>query len=194
MWRVCWLAKELLASQGIYCMRLSSQSVAYSSLGILFLFLVFTEEVLFFCTHKHRTLTILSSIMQNISSSLCTTILELLLPGSAEAWVSVTKWLTVTWHSSKFLINVSGRKHTDHIHVIKHTTLHTVTHAHFYQALTLNSATIQCEQQCKPKLSATKIWGNSFKWNFSEKSSCLSVHIMDTVRTQLYAILPSAYC
>ena len=116
------------------------------------------------------------------------------LPGVAESSVSVTKWLTVTWHSPRLLINVSERKHTDHIHVIKHATLHKVTHTHFYQALNVNSATIQCEQQCKPKLSATKIWGNSFKWNFSDKSSCLSVHIMDTVRTQLYAILPSAYC
>ena len=32
------------------------------------------------------------------------------------------------------------------------------------------------------------------KWNFSDKRSCLSVHIMDTVRTQQYAILQSAYC
>jgi hypothetical protein len=38
---------------------------------------VFTEGVLFFCIHKHRTLTMLFSIMQNFSSSLCTTILEL---------------------------------------------------------------------------------------------------------------------
>ena len=65
--------------------------------------------------------------------------------------VSVTKWLTVTGHSSRLLINVSERKHTDHIHVIKHTTLHTVTHAHFYQALTVNNATIKCEQQYKHK-------------------------------------------
>jgi hypothetical protein len=47
--------------------------------------------------------------------------------------------------------NVSERKHTDHIHVIKHATLHTLTHTHFYQALTLNNATIKCEWQCKPK-------------------------------------------
>jgi len=97
MWRVCWLPKELLPSQeGLYCMKLSSQSVCYLSLDIQFLFLVFTEEVLFLCTHKHRTLTMLFSIMQNISSSLYTTILELLLPGAAEFSVSVTKWLTGT--------------------------------------------------------------------------------------------------
>jgi len=77
-------------------MKLSSQSVCYLSLDIQFLFLVFTEEVLFLCTHKHRTLTMLFSIMQNISSSLYTTILELLLPGAAEFSVSVTKWLTGT--------------------------------------------------------------------------------------------------
>jgi len=29
MWRVCWLTKELLASQGLYCMQLSSQSVIW---------------------------------------------------------------------------------------------------------------------------------------------------------------------
>jgi len=30
MWRVCWLAKKLLASQeGLYCMQLSSQSVIW---------------------------------------------------------------------------------------------------------------------------------------------------------------------
>jgi len=34
-WRVCWLAKELLASQdGLYSMELSSQSVGYLSLEI----------------------------------------------------------------------------------------------------------------------------------------------------------------
>ena len=38
----------------------------------------------------------LSSIMQNVSSSLCTTIPELLLPGAAESSVSLTKWPTVT--------------------------------------------------------------------------------------------------
>jgi len=77
-------------------------------------------QVLFLCIHKHTTLTMLSSIMQNISSSLCTTILELWLPGAAESSVSVTKWLTITWHSSRLLISVSERKHTDHIHGIKH--------------------------------------------------------------------------
>ena len=35
--------------------------------------------------------------------------------------------------------------------MIKHATLHKVTHAHFYQALTLNNATIKCEQQRKHK-------------------------------------------
>jgi len=35
MWRVCWLAKELLTSQeGLYSMELSSQSVGYLSLDI----------------------------------------------------------------------------------------------------------------------------------------------------------------
>ena len=154
-WKVCWLAKELLPSQGLYCMQLSSQSVSqsvgYLSLGIYFLFPVFTEEVLFLYTHKHTTLTMLSSIIQNFSSSLCTTILEVWLPGVAEFAVSVTKRLTRTWHSSRHLINVSERKYTDHIHVVKHATLHRLTHAHFYQALTLNNATTKCEQQCKPK-------------------------------------------
>ena len=91
----------------------------------------------------YTTLTMLSSIMQNISSSLCTTILELWLAGAAESSVRVTKWLTITWHSSRHLITVSETKHTDHIHVIKHVTLHTVTHVHFCQALTLNNATIK---------------------------------------------------
>jgi len=126
MWRVCWLANELLHPQEeLYCMELSSQSVSWLTIiSYLFLFLVFTEEVQFFCTNKHRTLTMLSSIMQNISSSVCNTILELWLPGAAESSVSVTKWLTKTWHSSRLLLGVSERKHTDHIHVIKHATLH----------------------------------------------------------------------
>jgi len=33
--------------------------------------------------------------------------------------------LTGTGHSSRLLINVSERKHTDHIHAIKRATLHT---------------------------------------------------------------------
>jgi hypothetical protein len=48
----------------------NSQSVGCLSLGIYFLFLVFTEQVLFLRTHKHTTLTLLSSITQNIPSSL----------------------------------------------------------------------------------------------------------------------------
>jgi len=51
----------------------------------------------------------------------------------------------------KILISVSERKHTYQIHVIKHATLHTVTQVNFYQALTLNNATITCEQQGKHK-------------------------------------------
>ena len=47
------------------------------------------------------------------------------------------KWPTRTWHSSTLLIRVTVRKHTDHIHVIKHVTLHSATHVHFFQALTL---------------------------------------------------------
>ena len=47
-------------------------------------FLVFTEEAFFLCAHKHTTLTMLSSIMQNFSPSLCTTVLELWLPGAAQ--------------------------------------------------------------------------------------------------------------
>jgi hypothetical protein len=138
MSRVCWLAKELLASH------LSSQSVRYPSLGIQFPFLVFTEEVLFLCTHKHRTLTILSSIMQNFSSSLCTTILELTVR-SCRIFSKCNKVADNNLTQFKTMINVSERKHTDHIHVIKNATLHTVTHAHFYQALTVNNDTIKCE-------------------------------------------------
>ena len=37
------------------------------------------------------------------------------------------------------------RKYTDHIHIIKYITLNKVTHVHFCQAPTLNSATIECE-------------------------------------------------
>jgi len=80
----------------------------------------------------------LPSIMQNNSSSACTTILE-----AAESSVSVAKWLTMTGHSSR--LSVSERTYTDHIYVNKHATLHTVIHTHFYQALTVNSATIKCE-------------------------------------------------
>jgi hypothetical protein len=83
--------------------------------------------------------------MQNISSSLCATGLELRLPGAAESSLSVTKWMTRTKHNSALLRTVSERKHANHIHVTKHATLHIVTHAHFCQALTLNNATIKCE-------------------------------------------------
>jgi hypothetical protein len=69
MCSVCRLSNELLASQeGPYAMQLSSQSFGYLSLDIQFLFPCITEEVFFLCTLNHRTLTMLSSIMQNISS------------------------------------------------------------------------------------------------------------------------------
>jgi len=72
------------------------QSVGYQSQDIQFPFSSIPEEVSFQCTFNHRTLTMLSSITQNISSSLSTIILELLLPGAAASSVSVTKWLTIT--------------------------------------------------------------------------------------------------
>jgi hypothetical protein len=87
------------------------------------------------------------------------------------------------------LISESEGKHTDHIHVIKHATLHTVTHAHFYQALTVNSATIKCEQQYKHKSVRYRNMTKSIETKFHWNRSCLSEHIMDTVRTKHYAIL-----
>jgi len=43
-----------------------------------------------------------------------------------------------------------------------------------------------------PKLSAKKMCQNSylFKWNFTDDISCLSVHIMDTVRTNNMSVAP----
>jgi hypothetical protein len=35
------------------------------------------------------------------------------------------------------------------------------------------------KSNANPNLSATKIWQNSFKGNFTDNRSCLSVHIMD---------------
>ena len=55
------------------------------------------------------------------------------------------QWLTRTCHSSTLFISVSERNYTDHIHVIKHVTIHSVTHVHFCQALMLNTATVKCE-------------------------------------------------
>jgi len=62
-------------------------SVNHSEIGYI-------SEIFFLCTHKHTTLTMRSSIMKYFSSSLCTTILKLLLPGAAESSESVTKKLT----------------------------------------------------------------------------------------------------
>jgi len=63
MWRVCRLEEEILASQeGLYSMQLSSQLATY--IRYLGSFPCNNEEVLFLCTHKHTTLTMLSSIMQ----------------------------------------------------------------------------------------------------------------------------------
>jgi len=42
------------------------------------------------------------------------------------------------------ILAVPKRKYTDQIRVIKNVTLHTVTHIHFCQALTLNNAKIEC--------------------------------------------------
>ena len=144
MWRVCQWAKEPLASQGeLYPMKLSSQSVSWLPIiRYLVSFPCIYWRSLFLV---HTTLTMLSSIMKIFSSSLCTTIPELWLPGAAQSSVSVTKWLTRNWHSSSLLISVSERKHTDHIYRIKHATLYRVINTHFYRALTVNNSTIKCE-------------------------------------------------
>jgi hypothetical protein len=65
-----------------------------------------TIHIFFLCTHKHKTLTILSSITQNISSSLCITILELSLPEDPDYSVSATNGLTRSSHRSRLLISV----------------------------------------------------------------------------------------
>ena len=128
-------------------------------------------KVLFLCTHKHTTLTTLSSIMQNFSSSLCTTILELWLTGAVQSSVNVTKWLTRNWQSSRLLINVSERKHNGHKHVTKHAIMHSNTRT--FWAITVNNATIKCEQQCKPKLSATKIYSAQYLLHsFANQREC----------------------
>jgi hypothetical protein len=171
--------------QSVISLSISRHLVSFPCIYWRSLVLVYTQ---------HRTLTMLSSIMQIF---LQVSVLQLRnwLPGAAESSVSVTKWLTITSQLKTFDKCIwKKKKHTDHIHVIKHATLYTVTHTHFYQGLTLNNATIKCEKQCKPKLSAIKIWNNSFKWNFIDNRSCLTVHIMHTVSTQQYATYSSAYC
>jgi hypothetical protein len=65
---------------------------------ILSFYSCITEEVLFLCTHKdkHRTLTLLSSIMHKFSSASVPQFWNSLLPGAEESSVNVTKWLTET--------------------------------------------------------------------------------------------------
>jgi hypothetical protein len=91
------------------------QSVGCLSLGIWFHFLVFTEQVLFFCTHKHRTLTLLSSIIQYIPSSLSTTILELWLPGAATQHVTITSLSLPIYSTLKYtyVTEYDRRSHSD---------------------------------------------------------------------------------
>jgi hypothetical protein len=153
MRRVCWLVKELLPSQeGLYTMQLSSQSVSWLSIItylVSFLCIYWRSLVLLYTqaqnTHHaflHNAKYFFKSLYYNSGT---------LSARSCRTFSKCNKVADNNLTQFKFLINVSERKHTDHIHVIKHTTLLKVTTAHFYLALTLNNATIKCEQQCKPK-------------------------------------------
>jgi hypothetical protein len=126
MWRVCWLAKELLPSQewllhGVNWLPIVRYLVSFPCIYWRSLVLLYTQA-----QNTHH------AFLHNAKFffKFCTTLLELLLPGAAESSISVAKWLTRTWRSSRLLINVSERKHTDHIHVIKHATLYRIAHTH----------------------------------------------------------------
>ena len=147
MWRVCWLAKELLASQeDLYCKQLSSQSVSQSVSWLP----IIRNLVSFLCIYG-RSLVLVYTQAQNTHHAFLHNaqyFFKCLYYNSGTLTARscrIFSKLTIPWHSSRFLLRVSERKHPDHIHVIKHATLHTVTHTHFYQALIVNRATIQCE-------------------------------------------------
>jgi hypothetical protein len=153
MWRVFLLAKELSASQeGLYCIELSSQSFSWLPIIkylVYFPCIYWTSLVLVHTQTQNTHLAFLHNTKYSFQSLYYNS--RIVTAWSCRCSVNVTEWLTGTWHSSTLLVSVSERKHTDHILVIKHATLYTVTHAHFYQALTGNSATIKCEQQYKHK-------------------------------------------
>jgi hypothetical protein len=83
---------------------------------------------------QHRTLTVLFSIMQNFSSIVHTTVLEL----TARSYRIFSKCKKVADNNlTQFKTSykcIWKKKHTNHIHMIKHATLYTVTHTHSYQA------------------------------------------------------------
>jgi len=130
MWRVCWLAKELLASQeGPYSMKFSSQSVSWLPvIRYLVSFpCIYWRSLVLLYTQAQNTH---HAFLHNANNFFQVSVLQFWnwLPAAAESSVSVTKWLTITRHSSRLLVTVSERKRTNHIHVIKYATLYTVTH------------------------------------------------------------------
>jgi hypothetical protein len=153
MLRVCWLAMELSASQeGLYCMELSSQSVCWLPI-ITYLVplprIYWTSLVLVHAQTKntyhaflHNAKHFFKSLHYNCGTPTAS---------SCRIFSKCNKVAERNLTRLTILVSVSERKYTDHMQVIKHATLYTVTHAHFYQELTVDSATIKCEQQYKHK-------------------------------------------
>jgi len=147
MWRVCQWAKEPLASQQeLYHMELSSQSVSWLPIirYLVYFPCIYWRSLFLMYTQAHNTHHAFLHNAELFSKSLYHSS-GTVTARSCTISGSVTKWLTRTWHRSRLLLCLSERKHIEHTYVIKHATLYTVTHTHFYRAPTVKNATIKCE-------------------------------------------------
>jgi hypothetical protein len=154
MWRVFLLAKELSASQkGLYSMELSSQSVIWLlitrylvSFPCIYwrsLVLVYTQAKNTHHAFLHNAKYFFKSLFYN-SGTLPAKSCRIFSKCNKVAEKNLTQLKT-------FDKCVWKKTYWSHTRVNKHATLYRVTHTHFYQALTLNNAKIQCELQWKPK-------------------------------------------
>jgi hypothetical protein len=128
MWRGCQLANELSASQEQFnCMELINLSVSWKPIIrylVSYPCIYWTSLVLVHTQTQNTHLAFLHNTKYSFQSL---------------HYRVADRNLTQLNTSNKCIWN----KTYDHIHVIKLITLHTVTHAHFYQALTGNSSTIK---------------------------------------------------
>ena len=118
MWRVCWLTKKLVLSQkdSTPC----SQSVSWLPIirYLVYFPCIYWRSLVPVYTQAHNThhaffhnaKFFFKSLYHNSGT---------LTARRCRIFSKCNNWLTRTWHSSRLLINVSERKHTDHIHVIK---------------------------------------------------------------------------
>jgi len=145
MWRIYRLAKEPLASQELYTMDLCSQWVSW--LPIIRYLVSFPsidwKNLILVCTQAHNTHHAFLHNAKFFSKSLYHSS-GTLTARSCTISVSVTKWLTRAWHSSRLLLCVSERKHIEHACDQTCHIMHSNTHT-FLSGTDCKNATIKCE-------------------------------------------------